>query len=302
MDSQNVLISIGLPTYKCESRIQKVLEALLGQDYHSIELIISDDASPDNGYKIIEETVKKDKRIKFFRQAKNIGYLRNFELVLKEAKGEYFMWAADDDNWEKNFITTLKEILDKNPDYAMAMPSMRQVYNDGQVYKEIIFSGLKNLTKMTHLEVFKTALKKNPPVEFLYYGLWRTKILKNLVFFTKDGNGFYNTIAHDKILIHEAALSYHFYTIPDILWYKTVHREVFFERYSVDSKKMFLDSKGYWKYVFGDLKRLILSPNIPPTRKLILPYFISAILWAEKKDLLHELSPRLFEMLRRLFR
>src|SRR3989344_5556782 len=258
----NFLVSIGLPTYKCEARIRGVMDALLRQDYKNIEIIISDDASPDDGFKIIEEYAKGDHRIRAIKQEKNIGYLRNFELVLREAKGKYFFWAADDDMWELNFVSTLKDILDKNLDYELAMPSMKQVFADGQVYKNVFFEGNKNLTNLTCLAIFKMAIRKNPPIEFLYYGLWRTDALKKLMF-NKFFNGFPNTIAHDKTLMYEASLSYRFYTIPDVLWYKTVHREVFFERYSTDSKKMFLDTKGYWKFVWGAIKRLILSPNIP---------------------------------------
>lgn len=300
MQNKDVLVSIGLPTYKCESRIRGVLDALLGQDYRNIEIIISDDASPDQGYKIIEEYATKDNRIRIYNQKKNIGYLRNFELVLKEARGEYFFWAADDDMWEPNFVSVLKDILDKNLDYALAMPSMKQVFADGQVYKNVFFEGWKDLTKLNHLQVFQMAVKKNPPIEFLYYGLWRMDALKKMMF-NEYFDGFPNTIAHDKTLMYEASLSYRFYTIPDVLWYKTVHREVFFERYSTDSKKMFLDKKGYFKFVWGAIKRLTLSPNIPFSQKILLPYCFTLLIWYEKKNLLKELFPKLFWSLYKIF-
>ena len=300
-NKKEVLVSIGLPTYKCEPRIRGVLDALLGQTYQNLEIIISDDASSDNGIQICQEYALKDKRIKAIKQGKNIGYLRNFELVLREAKGEYFFWAADDDMWESNFVSTLKDILDKNLDYALAMPSMKQVFADGQVYKNVFFEGSKNLTRLSYLEIFKMAIRKNPPIEFLYYGLWRTDALKKLMF-NKFFDGFPNTIAHDKTLMYEASLSYHFYITSDVLWYKTVHREVFFERYSTDSKKMFLDAKGYWKFVWGAIKRLTFSPNISHQRKLLLPYFIFLIVWSEKKNLFRELSPTFYHFLRKTFR
>ena len=133
VNNSQVLVSIGLPTYKCEPRIKGVLEALLNQSYQNLEIIISDDASHDQGFQICEEYAKKDERIRAIKQPKNIGYLRNFELVLKEAKGEYFFRAAYDDIWDSNFVSTLKSILDKNLDYGLSMPSMRQLFPDGQV-------------------------------------------------------------------------------------------------------------------------------------------------------------------------
>jgi len=149
--NKDILVSIGLPTYKCESRIRRVLDALLGQDYKNIEIIISDDASPDQGYKIIEEYATKDNRIRVYNQEKNIGYLRNFELVLKKAKGKYFFWAADDDLWESNFISTLKDILAKNLDYSLAMPSMKQVFADGQIYKNVFFKMISSTYLLKYL-------------------------------------------------------------------------------------------------------------------------------------------------------
>lgn len=292
-DNKDCLVSIGLPTYKCEQRIRRVLNDLLAQDYKNIELIISDDASPDRGFEIINEYARKNSKIEFYRQQKNIGYLRNFELVLKKARGKYFMWAADDDFWEHNFISRLKYILDNNPEYGMAMPSMQQVYEDGYVHKEIIFKDDKDLTNMSNVKVFKAAISKRPPVEFLYYGLWHTDVLKKLVF-NDVFNGFLDTIAHDKILMYESSLSIKHYTIPQILWRKTIYRQKYYERYSDSGKKMFLDSKGYFRFVIGAINRLTFSKSIPFLRKTLLPYFIFMIFWSEKKNLLKEFLPRLY--------
>lgn len=296
MEDQTPLVSIGLPTWKCEKRIRGILDALLGQDYQNIEVIVSDDASPDEGYKIIEEYAARDKRVTFFHQQKNIGYLRNFELVLKKAKGKYFFWAADDDLWEKTFLSALKSVLDAHPQYGLAMPSMKLVYDDGEVKERVVLTGAYDLTHKGSVAIFNAALYKHPPVHFFYYGLWKTDALKNLVFWKgrREAEGFYSTIAHDKTLLWEAALSFPIYTIPDVLWHKTIYRETYYERYSPDSKKMFLSKKGYLRFVALSIKRLTLSPNVPFYKKLLMPYLAGAIIWSEKKNLLKEVFPQTY--------
>jgi hypothetical protein len=50
-------------------------------------------------YEILQQYAKKDKRIKLFRQPKNIGGLKNFKFVLEQAQTPYFIWLAGHDIW-----------------------------------------------------------------------------------------------------------------------------------------------------------------------------------------------------------
>ena len=90
-------ISIGMPIYNGEQFLHQRLESILSQTFTDFELIISDNASTDSTGKICEEYARKDHRIRYIRQEKNIGALLNFNFVLKEAKFNYFVWMASDD-------------------------------------------------------------------------------------------------------------------------------------------------------------------------------------------------------------
>lgn len=99
------LVSIGIPTYNRPDGLLNVIKKITSQSYKNIEIIISNNAS-DNELvsKIIEYCASLDKRIKFYHQQNNIGATKNFKFVLGKASGEFFMWAADDDDWEPDFI------------------------------------------------------------------------------------------------------------------------------------------------------------------------------------------------------
>jgi len=105
-------VSIGMPVYNGVSFIREALDSLLGQTFQDFELIISDNASTDGTAEICQEYAKEDSRIIYTRQTTNIGAASNFDFVLDQAAGEYFMWAAHDDVWSRNFIEALLEIVE----------------------------------------------------------------------------------------------------------------------------------------------------------------------------------------------
>jgi|ERR1035437_138953 glycosyltransferase involved in cell wall biosynthesis len=109
--SNKPLVSIGMPVYNDKKFLIKSLDSILSQSYNNIELIISDDNSIDGSEKICIEYSRKDDRIIYFRQEKNIGISKNMKFLLDKARGEYIMWAGDDDLWDKDFIDTLLSSL-----------------------------------------------------------------------------------------------------------------------------------------------------------------------------------------------
>jgi len=97
-------VSIGMPVYNGEKFIREALDSLLAQTFTDFELIISDNASTDATETICREYAAHDPRIRYVRQRENRGVLANFRFVLDEAVGEYFMWAAADDEWKSFFV------------------------------------------------------------------------------------------------------------------------------------------------------------------------------------------------------
>ncbi|CAG1021312.1 partial Glycosyltransferase GlyG, partial [Methylococcales bacterium] len=103
--AQGPLISIGIPTYNRPKGLLRTLRCMLAQTYKNIEIIVSDNSTPGPGVdSVLKMFAPTDRRIRFYRQTNNIGPTENFKFVLSKAGGAYFMWAADDDEWEPEFI------------------------------------------------------------------------------------------------------------------------------------------------------------------------------------------------------
>jgi glycosyltransferase involved in cell wall biosynthesis len=112
------IISIGLPVFNGEKFILKRIKNILEQNFEHFELIISDNNSNDNTKKICKEFVKRDSRIKYFCQDKNLGPVLNFQFVLNHARNTYFIWAGVDDLWHNDFLKECVNFLLKNNDFV----------------------------------------------------------------------------------------------------------------------------------------------------------------------------------------
>jgi len=119
------LVSIGMPVFNGEGCIRKALDSLLAQTFTEFELIISDNSSTDGTEEICQRYSLKDGRVRYIRQTRNIGANANFELVLDEARGKYFMWAAADDVRSPDYIELNLKFLMDNSGYVASTSPVR---------------------------------------------------------------------------------------------------------------------------------------------------------------------------------
>jgi glycosyltransferase involved in cell wall biosynthesis len=129
-------VSIGMPVYNGGSSIQQAIESILTQTFTDFELIISDNASTDDTEAICRLYEKRDARIRYVRHEKNRGSSANFQFVLDEAVGEYFMWAAADDVRSDSFLALNVKFLEDNIDFVASTSPVR---TDSSDFNEIKF-------------------------------------------------------------------------------------------------------------------------------------------------------------------
>src|ERR1700742_2966611 len=90
-------VSIGLPVFNGERYLEEALFSLLNQTFRDFELIICDNASTDRTPDICTRHAARDRRIRYARNARNLGASSNFNKCFMLARGRYFRWAAYDD-------------------------------------------------------------------------------------------------------------------------------------------------------------------------------------------------------------
>lgn len=115
-------VSIGVPAYNSAATLGSSLESLLGQTFGDFELIVSDNASTDATREVAEGFAQRDSRVRYVRQAENIGANGNYSFLARAARGEYFKWASSSDLCAPPFVEKCVAALEKTPDAVIAAP------------------------------------------------------------------------------------------------------------------------------------------------------------------------------------
>lgn len=93
-------LSIVLTCYQGKDWIGETIESVLNQTYRDWELIIVNDASPDESAVVLERHRSQDPRIGVVTNPKNMGIAASCNRGLKEVKGTYFSLLDQDDLWK----------------------------------------------------------------------------------------------------------------------------------------------------------------------------------------------------------
>ena len=176
------------------------------------ELIISNNNSSDNTENSCKQYLKKDSRIKYFKQKKNLGFAKNFEFVLRKAKGKYFMLSAHDDLYKKTHIHDLLKIHKTNNKIAVAMSDTihidkKQKKIGAVTYDHSLFNK-KNKNKLLK------SISLQSKLTYFIYGLWKRPLIIKLLPYHL------NFKFYDKFFIIKAALKYQFGYNPKATFYK----------------------------------------------------------------------------------
>lgn len=93
------LVSIALCTYNGGEFIGQQLDSILNQTHRNLEIIIADDCSTDDTFKIVKRYANKDSRVQCYKNEVNIGFNKNFEYAIKLTTGDYIAICNQDDIW-----------------------------------------------------------------------------------------------------------------------------------------------------------------------------------------------------------
>jgi glycosyltransferase involved in cell wall biosynthesis len=99
-------VSIISAIYNRERFLRRFLKNIQHQNFNDIEIIFIDDNSTDNGFKILKEYQKKDKRIKIIKHKRNKGTFIARNIGVLYSKAKYVILPDPDDLLSKDIIRT----------------------------------------------------------------------------------------------------------------------------------------------------------------------------------------------------
>ncbi len=125
------LITVGIPTYNRRKALQRAVESALGQDCGNLEVLIADNGSTDGTEEYCHALAQEEPAVRYIRHSRNQGPTANFNAVLRQARGEYFLFLSDDDWLHPSYASRCMAWLSAHPDYAMAGGHPSYVREDG---------------------------------------------------------------------------------------------------------------------------------------------------------------------------
>ena len=123
-------LSVLMANYNHAEYLKEALDAILAQSYTPLEIIITDDASTDNSFEILQVYARKYSLIRLLRNKDNLGAINTNRQQRELARGDYFYSASADDKVLPGFFEKSMKLLSQYPQAGLC--STRTLCIDAQ--------------------------------------------------------------------------------------------------------------------------------------------------------------------------
>ncbi|TXI33639.1 MAG: glycosyltransferase family 2 protein [Niabella sp.] len=150
----NPLVSVVIPTYNRKLLAERLIKSILKSTYKNIEIVVIDDASPDNTIDYLSSKFRNKKNIRIFRNKKNQFAAGSKNVGQSKARGEFIAFIDDDNVVDSKMIEKLVAVFVKNNNVGEAGPIN---YNFNKKNLILLTRSTRNMwtTKTYHLRTFK---------------------------------------------------------------------------------------------------------------------------------------------------
>jgi glycosyltransferase involved in cell wall biosynthesis len=122
-------VTVVIPTYNRSWGLRRAVLSVLAQTYPCFELIIMDDCSTDDTAALAKSFA--DPRVRYLRQAQNVGVARNWGEGLRHARTPYVGFLMDDDYYDPDYLQNRVSLLEEHPRALVAFSGYKRVRADG---------------------------------------------------------------------------------------------------------------------------------------------------------------------------
>lgn len=122
-------ISVVIPVYNSERSVGRVIDSLivllpgLCSDY---EIVLVEDGSGDNSWKVLETKAQENDRIRIFRLMRNYGQHSALLCGIRSARGDVIVTMDDDGQHPPEYIPSLLQKINEGYDVVYGSPESQQ--------------------------------------------------------------------------------------------------------------------------------------------------------------------------------
>jgi GT2 family glycosyltransferase len=114
------LVSIIILNFNGGNYLEQCLSSVLGTNYPHFEVIFVDNASTDSSLIIVEKAFGKDKRLKVFKNDKNLGFSAGNNFGFAQSKGEYVVFLNNDTIADPYWLAALIDAMEEDSNIGLA--------------------------------------------------------------------------------------------------------------------------------------------------------------------------------------
>lgn len=128
------MISFLMPAYK-SAFITQAIDSIVNQTSNDWELVVVDDASPEDLESIVAPYCRRFDNIRYYRNATNIGgtdLVKQWNHCLEYAVGDWIVMAGDDDVYDSHFCEECIKLIIKYPNVDLLRSRVKQIDENGE--------------------------------------------------------------------------------------------------------------------------------------------------------------------------
>ncbi|MBI4761678.1 MAG: glycosyltransferase family 2 protein [Chloroflexota bacterium] len=129
-------VSVIIPTYGGAAHLGEAIQSVLDQTWQDFELIVVDDASPDNTEEVV--ACFGDSRLRYIRHETNRGVALARKTGIMAAQGEIIAHLDQDDLYHPDKLRLHVEFLDSHPEIGFTYNSRFELYPTSGAIREIL--------------------------------------------------------------------------------------------------------------------------------------------------------------------
>lgn len=126
-------VSFAIPVRNGEPFLNQALDSVCAQEYDDFEVVVCDNASTDGTPDVVRRFSERDPRVRYVRNAEDIGQIENFNRVFELSRGDFIRWMGADDRLEPDYAGKCVSALDARPDAVGVTTQWRYIDDTGQV-------------------------------------------------------------------------------------------------------------------------------------------------------------------------
>jgi glycosyltransferase involved in cell wall biosynthesis len=283
-------ISVIIPVYNVEKYIEQCIQSILSQTLQDFQIIVVNDASPDNSMAIVRYYAEHDNRFLIIENQRNMGQMWTRREGYRQASGDFIVFCDSDDYLPQNALELLynRIIMDGSDIVVGAFQGIRSNGNMGVIQKPRLIYGTDRMA------LYKSLLHRE-----LNSSLWG-RIFNKKLFDDDYYETFENcTMGEDGILFYQIMARVKKVTALDnIVYFYRFNPSSVSHTNSLNIEKRIKLSLFSVNYIYDYLhKYVVLSDDITLSKIKLLLYliknngwdkgvFYKYITWPEKKEII----------------